>query len=186
MQAIKLGFGAAVLAAVLALSSLELSHGAQADDRAEPAITRTQYDDINRIEPPGGETAPAAMPVTVHKLNDAEKAEMDRMHAVRVVRGRDWRELTPEERYERIKNLRDTMPGVSLMLTVPGGDLWAVPPGEEGVNFQDIVKGKLVRFWTLEEIEHLPATVGSTSGNNWRSGRDDAQLVGRAPQRRRD
>ena len=177
MRGLEQGFHAVARAGLLAgmLAAFPV-HSVRADDNAEPAITRTQYEDITRIESSSPDSEPPALPVTIHKLNDAEKGEMDRMHAVRVVKGKDWRDMTPQQRYDRVKSLRETMPGVSLMLTAPGGDLWAVPPGENGVNFDDILKKNLVRIWRLDEVESLHA-VNSNSGNNPRDGRQELARV---------
>ena len=105
------------------------------------------------------------------------------MQAVRVIRGRDWKRLSPEEREARIRELRETMPAVSLMLIVPAGDLWAIPPGENNANFQDIVNRKTIRLWTPEEKAAMPVAVGSGPSRN--DGAQDLDAFARAvaPQR---
>jgi len=146
---------------------------ALADGDPEAGLTQRQFNDIVRITPPDASAPAVAIPGEIHNLNDAEKAEMDRMHAVKVVRGKEWKRMTPEQRYDRIKTLRETMTGAILLLTVPGGDLWAVPRGENGINAHDILTNGRVRFWTSEQKEAMPVAVAPTQGGDLRFGRRD-------------
>jgi hypothetical protein len=176
----KRGVGAVLRAAAVAMVLAVLVPGeARSDgDPAEQGLTQKEYNEITEIAPPPPNQEEVARPVEAHKLTDAERAEMARMNAVRVIRGRDWKRLTPEQREARIRTLRDTMPGVSLVLIVPGGDLWAVPPGEENANFKDVIDRKVIRLWTPEEKEAMPVAVGKVPSRN--DGANDLGALARA------
>jgi len=149
-------------------------------DPAEQNLTQKEYAKITEIAPAPGNQPAIAAPVTAHDLNDAERAEMERMNAVRVLGGKAWKRLSPEEREARIRTLRDTMPGASLMLIVPSGELWAIPPGEDNVNFHDIVDRKIIRLWTPEEKAAMPVAVGKGPSRN--DGSSDLSGFASAPQ----
>src|SRR5690242_6370385 len=129
------GISALARAGAMALMTLFSPGEARADDNPEAGLTQRAFDKVTEMRREDPALPPVAAPIHVHNLTDAEKAEMDRMHAVRVVKGKDWKKLSPEERDARIRGLREQMPNASLCLTVPGGDLWAIPPGEDNVNF---------------------------------------------------
>src|SRR6185503_1571431 len=79
---------AGTAAAVLALC---LAGAARSDgDPAEQGLTKREYDKVAEIAPPPDNEEEVAAPVHAHNLNDAERAEMERMHAVRILKGKEW------------------------------------------------------------------------------------------------
>ncbi len=171
------GIRALARAGAVAMMALFLPGEARSDDNPEAGLTQREFNKITEMRREDPALPPVAVPIHVHNLTDAEKAEMDRMHGVRVIKGKDWKKLSPEERDARIRGLRDQMPNASLCLTVPGGDLWAIPPGEDNVNFRDIIDRHVIRLWTTAEKEAMPVSVSSASGNNANSGRRDEPIA---------
>lgn len=171
------GIRALARAGAVAMMALFLPGEARSDDNPEAGLTQREFNKITEMRREDPNAPPVAEPIQVHNLTDAEKAEMDRMHAVRVIKGKDWKKLSPEERDARIRGLREQMPTASLCLTVPGGDLWAIPPGEDNINFRDIIDRNAIRQWTPEEKAAMPVSVSSASGNNANSGRRDEPVA---------
>jgi sugar phosphate isomerase/epimerase len=171
-------FGGGLAAVVLVLAVL-VPGAACADGNPEDGLTQRAFREVTETaeSTPGQGTAIA--PAYAHNFTDAERAELDRMHAVRILKGKEWKRLSPEERNARIQALRDQMPGVSLTLTVPGGELWAIPPGEGNVNFTEILEKHLIRIWSAAEIEALAVAVGQ--GPARRDGANDPGNLARAP-----
>jgi hypothetical protein len=171
------GVSALARAGALALMALFSPGEARADDNPEAGLTQREFNKVTEMRQEDPNLPPVAVPVHVHNLTDAEKAELDRMHAVRVIKGKDWKNLSPEERDARVRGLRAQMPNASLCLTVPGGDLWAIPPGEDNINFLDIIDRDAIRRWTEAEKAALPVAVSNANGNNPRSGRQEERVV---------
>ena len=179
------GISALARAVAVALMTLLALGEARSDDNPEAGLTQREFNKITEMRREDPNAPPVAAPMHVHNLTDAEKAEMDRMHAVRVIKGKDWNKLSPEQRDARVRGLREQMPNASLCLTVPGGDLWAIPPGDDNINFLDIIDRNAIRLWTSEEKEAMPVAVSSASGNNTSTGRGD-QAIARAEPREQE
>jgi len=148
--------------------------GAWADDPPpEQNLTQREYNRITEMRQEDPTAPPVAAPAMAHNLTDAEKAFLEEHHSVRVLKGKEWKRLSPEERDQRMRALRDQMPGIGLILTVPGGELWAVPHGEDDATFHDILERHRVRLWTEEEKTAMPVAIGNRPTSGDRAGRGD-------------
>jgi hypothetical protein len=170
------------LAAVMLVLAVLVPGAAHADGNPEDGLTQRAFNAVTEIAPGPPDQLPNVAPAYAHNFTEAERTELERMHAVRVFKGKEWKRLSPEERETRIRALRHQMPGVSLTLTVPGGELWAVPPGEQGTNFTEILEKHLIRIWSQAEIEALPVAV--SQGPARHDGANDPGNLARAPVRR--
>jgi hypothetical protein len=145
--------------AVLMTASCCGTGAALADEDPEQGLTQREFAKLVEMTSEDPEGPAAANPVPVHNLTETERAALREMHAVRIYKGKEWKDLSPQERFDRVRALRERMPRASLILTVPGGELWAVPPGEDDINFKDIVDRRAVRIWQEEEKSALPVSV---------------------------
>ena len=169
------------LGAVLLVLAVLVPGAAPADGNPEDGLTQRAFNEVTEMAPGPPDQLPAVAPAYAHNFTEAERQELDRMHAVRIFKGKEWKRLSPEDREARIRALRQQMPGVSLTLTVPGGELWAIPPGEEGTNFTEILEKRLIRIWSQAEIEALPVAVGTGPARH--DGGNDPGNLARAPVR---
>src|SRR4051812_1962865 len=94
---------AALVVALFALGE------ARSDGDPEAGLTQREFTQLTEIAPPPEGQVAAAAPVTAHNLTDAERQEMDRMHAIRLYKGKEWKRLSPEDREARIRGLREQM-----------------------------------------------------------------------------
>src|SRR5690349_12428434 len=101
------GIRALARAGAVAMVALFLPGEARSNDNPEAGLTQREFNKITEMRREDPNAPPVAEPIQVHNLTDAEKAELDRMHAVRVIKGKDWKKLSPEERDARIRGLRE-------------------------------------------------------------------------------
>ncbi|HVO00580.1 MAG TPA: hypothetical protein VMT54_00175 [Candidatus Cybelea sp.] len=168
------------LRAVCALVALALATTVIAAARAdgnpeEQNLTQREFNRITAVEPADKSLPGNAKPVVIHDLTDAQRRDLEALHAVRLIKGREWKQLSPEERDARLRAIREQMPNAGLFLTVPKGDLWALPFGEDNVNIHDVLNNRKVRLWTGAEEAAMPVAVSTGTGINLRQSRVDSQ-----------
>ncbi|MBL8707883.1 MAG: hypothetical protein JNL25_01705 [Rhodospirillaceae bacterium] len=157
MAFMKAGLKLLVLCAGLAIAGSALADG----KLTEKNMSKKDFRDITTTESsvPGEE--PTTPPVHVHNLDkDAEK-ELRDSNGVRIIKGKDWKAMTPEERDARLRQLKELRPAGSLfILEVPSGNVWVI----DGDVADDLFEDGVIRDWTFTQLFDLPQ-VRPTAGD---------------------
>lgn len=153
-----------VVLAALALSSGPLL----ADQRPAGApLTQGEFDKLVKVAR-DGETEVGPEPV--HHPGKGGRKELKRAGAIVACEGEEWTRLSPEERRDRILELRRN--GLSedaqLILIIPTGDLLAVPASKR----QELTDRGVIRPWVNSDYVELPTYRASFEGK--RGDRDEA------------
>jgi len=127
----------------------------RADKLTEANMTQQDFHDLTEMESSEpGESASTI--VKTHDFSDATEQAVKEAKGVRVVKGKEWRSMTPKQRDERVRGLRKTLSKeVELVLEVPSGNVWAIDSKE----LHKMDDSKTVRIWEGDEVEKLPKSV---------------------------
>ena len=158
---------------VLATVFLMIGAQARADDKEDLSVTQVEVIANTITEKAPGETEAAVPPTQIHPLNEAERdALKDTNH--RVVSGKRWKSLTPQQRDELIRNLRKTnAPGTIFVIDVRTGAVYKfdpLPPTEDknakdDERLREMYKVNL-RFFTPVDLTNLPVAVLPDDGSD--------------------
>jgi len=143
--------------------------GAAAGDKlTEANMTQKDYERLTKTESSVENEPPTAPPTPIHNISDRQEVLVTTMGATKVIPGKDWKHESPEERDAHIRRIKQTLPeGAHLVVTVPKGDVWIIPPSERNEEtgapadwkYITLVLGGTIRDWTEAEIAALPKTV---------------------------
>lgn len=139
-----------------------------ADQRPAGApLTQKEFDDLVKVAK-DGETDVGPEPI--HNPGKEGRKELRKEGAVKVFDGDDWSRLSPEERRDRIIELRRNglNPDVDLVILIPSGDVLAVPR----VKKQLLTERGVIRPWQNSDYVELPTQRISIQGK--RGDRDAA------------
>jgi len=127
-----------------------------ADRLTEADMTAKDFHDITDTETSVSGELRIEPPLEVHDLSEANQQAVKDAHGVKVIKGKEWKKLSPQERDVRMRELRRTMtPSTFFIIEVPSGNVWALD-SEEFFRLKEA--GSLHR-WTYEEQEALPKAV---------------------------
>ena len=163
------------LARAVALSILLVAAtaSAQADKLTEANMTQKDYDDITASETSIPGQVKAEPPFPVHDFSDANEKAVKDAHGVRLIKGKEWRKLSPTERDKTMRDFYKTMkPSTFYVLEVPSGNLWAIDMDE----YFKLKKSGEIRRWAYGEKEKLPKAVKANSGNGQEDRRNDGPI----------
>ena len=150
---IKLCLAAAFVAAILAFGSA----AGRADKLTEANMTKSDYDEITKTESSVPGERPTEPPLEVHDLNDAaQQAVKDQAHGTKLIRGREWKSLSPQDRDKRIRELKKVLAANNLLIIeVPSGNVWSL----DRETYYRLKRDNTVHRWDYDEVEKLPKTV---------------------------
>jgi hypothetical protein len=166
---------------VLAAFFLIVFGGASWSDDPEPPLTQRQVTSILETEVAPGQSEKAPPPVSIKPLSEEDRKALKEEH--RVIKGKNWRAETPQQRDQHIRNLRAAnAPGTIFVIDVATGDVYKFPPlpraTENDRNKGDDARlselyGVQINLFLTFDFEELPVAVGpSDDSQSNRSGRD--------------
>ena len=179
---------ASMAATFVLLIGLSVPAGADDTDPNNPdnKLTQREYNQTTAISPsPEHATTPAAPPTAVHSLTDPTKAALNTVHAQKIIGGKRWKRMSPQQRDDQLRALQESAPkGTSFILEVATGDVYLVPPDDptnadadyrKAMNdLQGVPPGSgtgLIKPWQLWEFDKLPVAVGNVPSSGPSTGR---------------
>jgi hypothetical protein len=145
--------GFLVSISVLALAGmLAWRTAAFAEDPPVPPLEEVMGLSMTQSSEPGQKPARLPKPVLNIDKDGAKKIKKE-AHGKKVIAGDVWKNESPEERDRHLRNVYATMfpPGSTLVITVPDGDVWVIPPGDDpahlDANYNRLVGAGLIREW---------------------------------------
>lgn len=144
--------------AVLAAGILAFGSGTGwADKLTEANMTKNDFDAITKTEssvPGERETEP---PLEVHDLSGAgEAAVKEQGHGVKLIKGKDWKNLSPKDRDAKLRDLKKVLASNNLLIIeVPSGNVWSC----DRETYYKLKRDKLVLRWDYDQIDKLPKAV---------------------------
>jgi hypothetical protein len=160
-----------VVLSVFAALLLVLAPTASADKLTEANMTEKDFKEITKIESsvPGVEAKAIDAPLPVHDFSAANEKAVTDAHGVKVIKGKDWKALSPKDRDKRMRALRETSKrSILFRIEVPSGNVWAI----DVEDYTKLTRDGDVRVWLVEEQEKLPKAVkrDPSSSHSDRSG----------------
>jgi len=166
---------------VLAAFFLIAVGGASWSDDPQPPLTQHRVTSILETEVAPGQSEKAPPPVSIKPLSEEDRKALKEQH--RVIKGKEWRAESPQQRDEHIRNLRAAnAPGTILVIDVATGDVYKFPPlprpTENDRNKGDDARlsdlyGVQINLFLIYDFEALPVAVApSDDSQSNRSGRD--------------
>jgi hypothetical protein len=142
---------------VLALAGmLAVRPAALADDPPAappvPSLEEVMGLSLTKSSQEGESPAPLPKPVLNVDKDDAKKIKKE-AHGKKVITGDVWKNESLEERDRHLRSVYATTfpPGSTLIITVPDGDVWVIPPGSDpahpDANYKRLVDSGLIREW---------------------------------------
>ncbi len=107
---------------------------------------------ITKSSVEGQNPAPLPKPVLNIDKDGAKKIKKE-AHGRKVISGDVWKGETAEQRDQHLRNVYATMfpEGSTLIITVPDGDVWVIPPSDDPAhpeaNYRRLVDGHLIWEW---------------------------------------
>jgi hypothetical protein len=79
--------------------------------------------------------------------------DVEEAHGTRMLKGKEWKSKTPEERDAYLRDLKQRFPppGTRIILTVPKGELWVIP--EE--DYQRLKANRTINPWSKAQIARI-------------------------------
>ncbi len=124
----------------------------RAQDPDGPEMTREEYDSIRQTESSVEGEPPVQVPAPIHKLTDDEEKALRDDGAERIIKAKEWRNLSPKERDARLRQERILHPDTDFLITVPQGQVWAIPKS----RFLFAWSHGHWRGWALRDLDLLP------------------------------
>lgn len=144
---------AAIIAAGVALSN---PMACWADKLTEANMTKKDFDELTKTEtsvPGQRETEP---PLEVHNLSDANAQAVKDAHGVKLIKGKDWKNLSPQDRDKTLRDLKKTLAANNLLfIEVPSGNVWSF----DRETYYRFKRDGTIHRWDYDEIEKLPKAV---------------------------
>jgi hypothetical protein len=127
-----------------------------ADKLTEANMTEKDYKEITNTESSKPGERAIEKPLEIHDLSDANVQGVKDAHGVKVIKGGDWKALSPKDRDKRMRELYKSMtPGTFYMIEVPSGNVWAIPEDD----YFKVKKDQTIHRWTYAEEAKLPKAV---------------------------
>jgi len=154
-------FGARILLALF-LFSMPIGLAWAGDEKP---LTQRHVNRITETAAAPGEAEAAAPPLPVHPLSDEDRAALKETH--RVISGKSWRAMSPQERDVAMRNLHDTNAKETIfVIDVRTGDVYKFDPPVEDQRSNVLNDQKLsdkhhinMRFFWPEDLLKLAVAV---------------------------
>jgi len=117
-------------------------------------MTKEDYDNLTKMEKSDPSGPGIGGPTPIHDLSDANTQAVKDAHGVKVIKGKDWKRMSPKERDKHIREVMDKMSGM-IVVKVPSGNVWVIPIED----FNKLLRDQDVRIWATPEVEKLPKSV---------------------------
>lgn len=116
----------------------------------EKTMTKGDFDRLVEVAK-DGETDVGPEPV--HDPGKDGRKTLKDEGGTKIIDGDEWQKMTPEQRRDRILELRKTTlaPDVVLIVIIPRGDVYALPPGKH----EELTESGLVRPWVNSDYVEL-------------------------------
>lgn len=151
--------------ALIAVLSLAAAASAQADKLNATNMTQKDFNDITGVDSSQAGQPPVEV-APVHDLPEGGAADAKDQGATKVVKGKDWKKMSPKDRDKFLRDLQKQLKANTVFVVeVPSGNVWAM----DGVALENLYEEMVLEPWTKEQIEKLPKAVKTNSGN----GQDD-------------
>jgi hypothetical protein len=142
---------------VLALAGMLAGRPAALADDPPPAPPVPSLEEVmglslTQSSQPGEKPAPLPKPVLNVDKDGAKKIKKE-AHGTKAIAGDVWKNESLEERDRHLRSVYATMfpPGSTLVITVPDGDIWVIPPGNDpdhpDANYKRLVGAGVIREW---------------------------------------
>jgi hypothetical protein len=179
-------------ATIVLLFGLSIPAGADDPPKTNPeaGLTQREYRAVTATAPsPGHEAHPATPPMPVHVLTDPAKAALNAVHAQKIIGGKRWKKLSPEQRDDQLRGFQEHAPaGTVYIVEVLTGDVYLVPPADpentdadyrKAVNdLQGVPPGTgMIHPWQIWEVGSLPVSVSNLPTSGDRGGRAGEAVV---------
>ncbi|HVO00586.1 MAG TPA: hypothetical protein VMT54_00205 [Candidatus Cybelea sp.] len=150
------------VSALVAVTLCSAAAIARADKLTEQNMTQKDYKDITNTETSIPGQTRAEPPLEIHDLSDANAQGVKDAHGVKVVKGKDWKALSPKDRDKRMRDLMKALkPGTFFFIEVPSGNVWAI----DSDAYFKLKEDKIIHRWSYEEMEKLPKAVRGDASN---------------------
>jgi len=144
-----------------AMVSLVVPMAAYADKLTESNMTQKDFKDLTETKSSVSGRSAIEKPFEMHDFSEATADAVKEAHGVRVVKGRDWKTMTPEQRDARMRELDRTMEEATFFLIeVPSGNVWVI--GQE--EYFKLKESNIIHRWSWAEKEKLPKAVKRDTG----------------------
>jgi hypothetical protein len=139
---------------------VEIAHAG--GDVTEKDMTEKDFKEITKTESSDPAQAKPEPVEAVHDFGPFGTVVVKESHGLKVVKGKDWKTLSPKERDKRLRKLKETAaPGAVLVIEVPSGNVWLI----DEKTYTKLKRDKDIREWTDEEKAAMPKAVkADTSG----------------------
>jgi len=159
----KTALGAVIVVALLWVNTAIATAG---DKLTEANMTHNDYDQLIETKSSVEDEAPTEKPMPVHNLTDKQEQDIVDLGGSKVIPAKDWKNKTPEERDAQLRSIKERLPaGTTLILTVPKGEVWLIPPRTKEAEPSNERRYYLtvlilsLRRWTAAELAKLPVSV---------------------------
>lgn len=148
---------ATIRPAVFAAAALVLCGTAFADGKlAEKDMTKADYDKLTETKSSDPADAKPVPLQPIHDMTNSGVKDAKSNGAVKLIKGKDWKDLSPKDRDKRLRDLKKPLkPTTIIVIEIPSGNVWAVDPDQYAL-FKIV---QVMTEWTKEEQEKLPKAV---------------------------
>lgn len=136
------------------LGSLMMSAAPAGADVKLTAENMTKSDFDNLVKVATEEDGTDVGPDPVHDPGKDGRKKLKDEGGAKIIDGDEWQKMTPEQRRDRILELKKTTlaPDVILIVIIPRGDVYALPPSKH----EELTEAGLVRRWVNSDYVELP------------------------------
>ncbi|HVO00583.1 MAG TPA: hypothetical protein VMT54_00190 [Candidatus Cybelea sp.] len=142
------------------------------NNKPKHQLTQREVDALTNLGPAPKDGPPPPNLIDVHKISKDDKAVLkgkEEEGVVKIIDGKDWKTLTPEQRAQQLRNFQSlNPPGTIFVLEIPSGNVWKFPPLNPAPERTDQVPAALsdkykvtITGFTLPEYSGLPVAVGN-------------------------
>ncbi len=136
---------------------------ALADNLTEENMTQRDFDALTEMAASGPTDTLEEAPTPVHDINEATEKFIKEPKpgaapiGKKMIKGKEWKAETAEQRNAHIRNIRENAPpGSWVVISVPDGDVWVFFDAERNYVFLNMY---VVRQWGDWEKAELPVAV---------------------------
>jgi hypothetical protein len=131
---------------------------ADGDGDTKSNVTRQQYDSVTQHGVEGQPKAPEPTPVHNFVEEDGtgqqsvdRSPDVQEAHGTRMLKGKEWKSKTPQERDDYLRDLQSRFPGARILLTVPKGEVWVIPEDD----YQRLKANRTIKPFTKGEVAKI-------------------------------
>jgi len=148
-----------LLPAICILALLSMGTAGADGTVTEQNMTQKDYKDLNKTETSIPGQLPSEPPLEVHNFDHATDQAVRDAHGVKIIKGKDWKALSPTDRDKRLRELRKVRAaGTFFMIEIPSGNVWVI----DSDTYFKLKQDKVIHRWTYDEVSKLPVSVRPT------------------------